>query len=295
MEACPPRPFLTGTAVALQSRVDVAWRGIALRRDAFLRPVAGYNGIGYNEDAGSSNYHSLQVTALRHFTRSIEFGLAWTWSKALDFTDGEFGGINTAAPFRPWNYGLAGFDRSQMVKVNWLWDVPKRNWSVAPLRVMLNDWQVSGIATFQSGAPVLVGYSQVTPVDLSGTPSVAPRILVIGNPVLSSGDKTFSRNFDTSVFRLPALGSFGTMSKTLLRGPGINNWDIAVFKNIPIKERFKFQFRAELYNALNHTQFSGYDSTARFDASGNQINGQFGQFTAARDPRLIQLSVRVQF
>jgi len=124
---------------------------------------------------------------------------------------------------------------------------------------------------------------------------VAPRILVIGNPVLSSSDQTFSRNFDTSVFRLPALGSFGTMSKTLLRGPGINNWDIAVFKNIPIKERFKFQFRAELYNALNHTQFSGYDSTARFDASGNQINGQFGQFTAARDPRLIQLSVRVQF
>jgi Carboxypeptidase regulatory-like domain/TonB-dependent Receptor Plug Domain len=263
--------------------------------DAFLRPVIGYNGIGYNEDAGSSNYHSLQVTALRHFTRSIEFGVAWTWSKALDFTDGEFGGINTAAPFRPWNYGLAGFDRSQMLKVNWLWDVLKRNWSMAPLRVMLNDWQISGIATFQSGAPVGVGYSQVTPVDLSGTPSVAPRILVIGNPVLSSGDKTFSRNFDTSVFHLPALGSFGDMSKTLLRGPGINNFDIAVFKNIPIKERFKFQFRAELYNALNHTQFSAFDSTARFDASGNQINGQFGQYTAARDPRLVQLSIRLQF
>jgi len=221
--------------------------------------------------------------------------VAWTWSKALDFTDGEFGAINTAAPFRPWNYGLAGFDRTQMIKVNWLWDVPKRNWSMAPLRVVLNDWQISGIATFQSGAPVGVGYSQVTPVDLSGTPSVAPRILVIGNPVLSPGDKTFSRNFDTSVFHLPALGSFGDMSKTLLRGPGINNWDIAVFKNIPIKERFKFQFRAELYNAFNHTQFSAFDSTARFDASGNQINGQFGQYTAARDPRLVQLSIRLQF
>jgi hypothetical protein len=85
------------------------------------------------------------------------------------------------------------------------------------------------------------------------------------------------------------------MSKTLLRGPGINNWDIAVFKNIPIKERFKFQFRAELYNALNHTQFSTFDSTARFDTSGNQINGQFGQYTAARDPRLVQLSIRLQF
>jgi hypothetical protein len=113
--------------------------------------------------------------------------------------------------------------------------------------------------------------------------------------VLSSGDKTFSRNFDTSVFRVPTVGSFGDMSKTTLTGPGINNWDIAVFKNIPIKERFKFQFRAEFYNAFNHTQFSTFDSTARFDATGAQINPQFGQYTAARDPRLVQLSIRVQF
>ncbi|MFN7925489.1 MAG: carboxypeptidase regulatory-like domain-containing protein [Bryobacteraceae bacterium] len=263
--------------------------------DQFLRPVLGYNGIGYNENAGTSNYHSLQATAVRRFAKNLEFGASYTWSKALDFNDGEFGGINTSVPFRPWNYGLAGFDRAHTLKFNWLWDTPKRAWSFAPLRTVLNDWQVSGILTLQSGAPVSVGYSLVTPVDLSGTPSFSPRILVVSDPVLAKSEKTFARNFRTDAFTVPAAGTYGTMSKTLLRGPGINNWDIAIFKNIPVRERWKFQFRAELYNAFNHTQFSTFDSTARFDAAKAQVNGQFGQFTAARDPRQVQLSARVQF
>lgn len=263
--------------------------------DAFLRPVGGYNAIGYNENAGTSNYHSLQATAIRRFAKQLEFGLAYTWSKALDFNDTEFSGINTAVPFRPWNYGLAGFDRSQILKLNWLWDTPKRSWSFRPARWVLNDWQISGILTFQSGAPVGVGYSQVVPQDLSGTPSFGPRILVVSDPVLPKSEKSFARNFRQDAFRLPDRLTYGTMSKTLLRGPGINNWDIAIFKNIPVSERFKLQVRAELYNAFNHTQFAAFDATARFDPSGAQINQQFGQFTSARDPRLVQLSARVQF
>ncbi len=122
--------------------------------DAFLRPIVGYNGVGLNENNATSNYHSLQVTANRRFARNLEFGLAWTWSKAMDYTDGEFGVINTVAPLRDWNYGLAGFDRTHIVKVNWLWDLPKHHWGFVPARAVLNGWQVSGIATFQSGAPV---------------------------------------------------------------------------------------------------------------------------------------------
>ena len=279
--------FLPASADPTNTRVPLP--------DAFLRPVLGFNGIGYNEDAGSSNYHSLQITALRRFARNVEFGLAYTWSKALDFNDGEFGGINTVAPFREWNYGLAGFDRTQIAKVNWLWDLPKHKWSLAPMRVALNDWQISGVFTMQSGSPVGVGYSQVTPVDLSGTPSISPRILVVGVPNLSSGERSFSRNFNTDAVALPAAGTLGTLSKTLLRGPGINTWDIAIFKNFPIRERFRAQLRAEIYNTFNHTQFSAFDSTARFDATGKQVNGQFGQFTAARDPRIMQLSIRAEF
>ncbi len=263
--------------------------------DAFLRPIAGYNGVNINENNSSSNYHSLQVTANRRFAHSLEFGLAWTWSKALDYNDGDFGAINTVAPLREWNYGLAGFDRTHVVKINWLWSVPRRKWGFRPAGAVLNGWQISGITTFQSGAPVNVGYSQITAADLSGTPSIAPRILVVGDPVLPKGDRTFSRNFRTDVFRVPPAGTLGFMSKTMLRGPGINNWDIALFKNFSVREGIRVQFRSEFYNAFNHTQFSAFNAAARFDAAGAQVNQQFGQFTAARDPRIMQLAIRLQF
>ncbi|MBL8211955.1 MAG: carboxypeptidase regulatory-like domain-containing protein [Bryobacterales bacterium] len=263
--------------------------------DAFLRPIQGYNGVGMNEAAGTSNYHSLQVTANRRFARNLEFGLAWTWSKAMDYTDGEWGAINTVAPLRDWNYGLAGFDRTHVLKLNWLFSTPNFRFGFKPIGAVVNGWQVSGILTFQSGAPVGIGYSQVVAADLSGTPSISPRVLVTGNPVLPKNERTFSRNFRTDVFRLPAAGTLGTMSKTLLRGPGINNWDVAVFKNFQIREGLRAQFRSEFYNAFNHTQFSAFDTAARFDAAGNQVNARFGEFTTARDPRVLQLAIRVQF
>ena len=124
---------------------------------------------------------------------------------------------------------------------------------------MLNGWQISGITTFQSGAPVAVGYSLVTANDLSGTPSISPRILVVGDPNLAKGDRTFYKNFNTDVFRVPAAGTLGTMSKNLLRGPGINNWDIAMFKNLRSVKAFGRNSGSEGYNAFNHTQFSTFD------------------------------------
>jgi hypothetical protein len=119
--------------------------------------------------------------------------------------------------------------------------------------------------------------------------------VVTGNPVLPRSDRTFSRNFDTRVFQAPAVATVGNAGKTILRGPGINNWDLAVIKAFAIRERLRLQFRTEMYNAFNHTQFSAFDTTARFDARGAQVNGQLGQFTAARNPRYIQLALRLNF
>ena len=95
--------------------------------NAFLVPIQGYSAISYKADDASSNYHSLQVTANRRFTHGIQFGLAYTWSKAMDWVDTDFGAVNNAVPaslFRAWNYGLAGFDRTQILNLNWMWDVP---------------------------------------------------------------------------------------------------------------------------------------------------------------------------
>ena len=88
-------------------------------------------------------------------------------------------------------------------------------------------------------------------------------------------ERTFDRNFDTSVLALPKQGTFGNTARYIMRGPGIHNWDAAIIKSFAMREPFRLQFRAEFYNAFNHTQFSAVDNTARFDAQGKQINTRF--------------------
>ncbi len=262
---------------------------------AFLRRYVGYNNIYTQEWASSSNYHSLQVTAKRRYRGGFELSANWTWSKAMDFNDSDTDAVSTLVPIRVWNYGLATFDRTHMLKVGWVWDLPKVRWTNPVARFVLNDWQANGIAIFSSGAPLGVGFSTTTGMDITGSPTDGARIVVTGDPVLPKSERTFSRNFRTDVFDVPGKGAIGNAAKTVIRGPGINNWDVAIFKNLPVREQMRFQFRCEMYNAFNHTQFSGLDTSARFDAAGKQVSSTFGQFTSARNPRQMQLALRFYF
>jgi hypothetical protein len=131
--------------------------------------------------------------------------------------------------------------------------------------------------------------------DITGSAEGA-RIDVIGNASLPKSGRTFYRNFNTDAFARPAAKSFGNAGVNILQGPGINNWDINVGKRMPLFSESRFiQFRSEFFNAFNHTQFSGLNTTARFDAAGKQVDSTFGSFTAARSPRIIQLSLKVVF
>jgi hypothetical protein len=79
------------------------------------------------------------------------------------------------------------------------------------------------------------------------------------------------------------------------RGPGLNTWNMSLFKNVKAGGHARMQFRVEAYNVFNTPQFSAVDTTPRFDAQGNQVSGTFGQITAARDPRILQFALRVTF
>jgi hypothetical protein len=160
---------------------------------------------------------------------------------------------------------------------------------------MLNGWQISGIASFISGRPAGVGWSTTSAVDVTGTPSDGARIVVTGNPVLPKSDRTFFQNFRTDVFAPPAVGTVGNAAANLLRQPGVNNWDITAVKSVPVGERVRIQLRCELYNVFNHTQFTSFDTGARFDAQGKQVNSNFGAFTASGAARIVQLALRVAF
>jgi hypothetical protein len=267
---------------------------------AFLREYSGFNNVRIFSNGATSNYHSLQVSGNRRYARGLQFGASWTWSKAMGYADTDQGSlVSTLVNPRVWNYGRSGFDRTHIVKLNWMWDVPRasRVWKNAVVRKALDDWQISGITSFVSGAPSGIGATLTYTTDISGSPTdTAARVVLIGKPTLPKSERTFSRNFNTEAFAPPAIGTFGNGAKDLVRGPGINNWDISVFKKISLPtERVKLQFRGELYNAFNHTQFSAFDTAARFDQQGRQTNARFGEFTSARQPRRMQLALRLSF
>ncbi|MBL8233313.1 MAG: TonB-dependent receptor [Bryobacterales bacterium] len=265
--------------------------------DNFFRPFPGWGSISYNEFAGTSNYNSMQATLNRRFNRGLSMGIAYTWSKAMTYSDSDGDGVAVYRPIRVWNYGKAGFDQTHMFILNYVWDLPKgsRFLPNAFGRAMLDGWQASGITTFSSGQRSGVGFSTVNAIDLNGGGD-GTRIHVTGKAPRGFGEREFSQWFNANVFARPAVGDPGNAPKDVFRRPGINNWDISVFKLFPIgSEKRNLQLRWEMYNAFNHTQFADVDSTARFDAQSQQVNTRLGEVIGARAPRRMQASLRFTF
>jgi hypothetical protein len=132
--------------------------------------------------------------------------------------------------------------------------------------------------------------------DGSSTPGRTIRITLAGDPNLPAGERDFFRNFRTEAFQRTPRGEFGNAGVGILRGPGTNNWDITLNKRFPLAGEGRYiQFRTELFNAWNHTQFASLFTGARFDAQGKQTDSNFGAFRSARPARTIQLSAKIVF
>jgi hypothetical protein len=272
--------------------------------DNFFRPYPGYGDINFFENSGISNYDALQVQANRRFSRGLQFGVAYTFSRSRDYTSGADTGtganmrIGTYVDPREWNYGLSSFDQTHVMVINYTWDLPRGSglWDNAITRAVLDNWQLSGITAFASGTPSGITLTlQDSGTDLTGGGD-GNRAVVTGDPTLPSGDRTFSRWFNTAAFARPARGDLGNAHKDVIRGPGVNNTDVTLFKRFPFRGgRRHLQLRWEMYNVFNHTQFNGIDTTARFDPAGNQLNPTFGQVTSTRSPRIMQGALRLVF
>lgn len=271
--------------------------------DNFLRPLPGYADIQYIELAGSSNYHSLQTQINKRFSKGLQFGAAWTWSKALTIVNGNGDAVNPYLNYRVRNYGKASFDRTHNFVLNYLYDVPKLSKYANNLvtRSVFDNWQLSGLTSFTSGAPLGIGYSLVSGADVVGASGagIDSRINLVSNPILPKGDRTTVRHFDTAAFQPPTRAEFGigNAPKDILRGPGINVFDVSVIKNIPFgkTDQKRLQLRFEFYNFFNHASFQGVDTTARFDAQNRQVSGTFGQYTSTLDARRIVMGAKFYF
>ena len=308
----------------LPANFDPSQRTPQALPDDYLRPYQGYSSIPFLNFDGNSSYHSLQVSAQRRFSRGLQYGLVYTWSKAMAYTDGDQGGVTTFVSRREFNYGLAAYDRTHVFALNYLYDLPGSNVQNSVLKYVIGGWQVSGITRFQSGAPLRLTASLKTGCSIAGAPCAATttnnfgtditgggdgwRAVMAGNPVLPKDQRTVNRYFDTSVFSPPALAqqvtdmagvlrvlALGNTPSAFARGPGINNTDLTLFKNFRLAERVNLRLQVEAYNVFNHTQFKDVGTSAQWDQSGAQVTSNFGKVTSALDPRIMQLALRLSF
>ena len=282
------------------------------------RPNQGFGDAVLTTFGASSNYHSMQVSLNKNSGKGLQYGVSYTWSKVLGISSGDGDRLHPTN-YRNANYSYLAFDVPHMIVTNFVYDVPSltRSWSAINNVVgksVFNGWQVSGLISLIGGQPTNIGvniqgiggeFNRV----YTGSESVGPRIVVKGNPILPIGERTDTRYIDASVFAAPQIGSQGLESaQRIARLPGVNNWDISVFKNISAgKEGRFFQLRLEMFNAPNHTQFSGFNNNATFNATTGAITNLptalgggggrfgFGAITAARDPRILQLATKFYF
>jgi hypothetical protein len=244
-------------------------------------------------------------------------GVNYTWSKALGTQFQDLPGINSfGAPRidgnqRSANYAPQDFDRRHNFNVNWVYELPRATTNHA-LGYALNDWQLSGIYRYQTGAPYNIAFTVpgISAYTLTGTQTIeGARIAIVGDPGSGQSSDPY-RQFNAAAFTTPKPGSLGLESgrNFLYRAP-INSWDLSLAKRFSITEKGKLEIRLDAFNALNHTQFDTVNSTLvvrsltdptptnlPFDSTGKLVNPNgFGTIQAVRPPRNLQLSAHIQF
>jgi hypothetical protein len=247
----------------------------------------------YMRTTTSSNYNSLQAS-LQHSSRRYEFLLGYTFSRSFDNSSSQSERTNVINPTLSW--GLSNFDVTHnfvgSYTVQLPFDLLTPNHS-GLLAYVGKGWAVSGVTTFATGLPVTI--SENDDQSLTGTsadlPDYAPGKLII-NKDPRKLDPSGQRlpYFDTTLFTQEPLGQFGSSRRRFFHGPGVNNTDVALQRKFDFTESTYLQFRAEAFNLFNHAQFNG--PTGNWNASGV---GGFGYVTSARDPRIMQVALKLYF
>ena len=181
-----------------------------------------------------------------------------------------------------------------VVSVNYVWQVPGSHWSNKAMHAVLDNWSIAGTTSFRGGTPSGVSFSTTDSADITGGGD-GSRIVVTCDPNLPRSERSFTRWFNTSCFARPAVGDEGNAGRAVIRLPGSNSTDLSVTKTVLDNRRRGLEFRVELYNAFNQVIWTSVNTVARFDTTGAQINAQFGQVTAAANPRIGQLGLRFVF
>ena len=263
---------------------------------AALRPYKGYGAIRLSENAGYSKYNSLQLSADRRYTKGLKVGVAYTLGHSEDNASDKRNILWNSYNDKGY-WGPSSFDRKHVLTVYYIYDLPFWREGGSVMKSALGGWQISGATFMRSGTPFSITRtndiagvgegSNGQPMDLVGD------IYANSNGKFSGGvvsgvatDQNFW--FNPAAFANPAAGKFGNAPRDLIRNPGDQQWDIALFKNFALGGTKKVQFRTEVFNFPNHPNLSGPNTDFTSANFGRSISKDGNR-------RDIQLALRFLF
>jgi hypothetical protein len=257
----------------------------------YLRPYKGYGVIRLSENVGRSTYNGLQLSADRRYKNGFKFGAAYTLSHSEDKTSSKrdvlFNSFDDSG-----FWGNSSFDRRHVFNFYYIYDLPFFQKEPESLKGrVLGGWQISGSTFMRTGTPLWVTLA----ADVAGTGDpIAQPYNLVGDPNANSNGQLSNSNtdqnfwFNKDAYARPANGTFGNAPRNNMYGPGQYQWDIALFKNVAVKNRQSFQFRMEVFNFLNHPNLN--------NPSTDPTSASFGRITSKDGSRRdIQLSLRYLF
>jgi outer membrane receptor protein involved in Fe transport len=238
----------------------------------------------FDKSIGRSSYNALQASLNGKLGGNLTYLISYTWSKSLDLGCSGWYGVEGCSIQNFYNLnadkGPSAFDLPQILSISWAYKLPigkGQRWSTSnkPLDYVIGNWQFNGIGTFTSGAPYTVGVGGET--DVAGTGGTEynsfgsgsggyERMNLVGSPKLSS--PTPAEWFNTAAFAVPEAGNFGTEGRDTLRADPYKNFDLSLFRQFPITENKRLEFRFEMFNAFNRPDYSPPDAAAVDTAYG---------------------------
>jgi len=265
-----------------------------------------YSSVGEIAGIANSSYNALEASLRKRFSHGLSFLASYTWSHAIDDVSSfnitgsasqPVAGENDLAQ-NPFDLaaerGRSMFDSHQRFVLSYQWSLPFLQHSSSWYGHVFGNWQLNGIFTAMSGGPFTVFDSNDVSIqgqapEITGFSANRPNL--IGNP--NSGPRTPQEWFNVSAFQqlqpdpLGRFEVFGDEGRNVVQGPGYVNWDASAFKNIRLTESKELQFRGELFNLLNHTNF-------RLPVSDIE-SPTFGQIQSDVSPRVIQVALKFLF
>jgi hypothetical protein len=256
-----------------------------------LRPYKGYGVIRLSENVSRSEYNGLQLSLDRRYKNGFKFGAAYTLSHSKDNASGKrdvlFNSFDDSG-----YWGNSGFDRRHVFNFYYIYDLPFFKNSTSLAGRTLGGWQISGATFMRTGTPLWVtrpddiaqvGDTFAQPWNQTGDPMSG-----VNSGFSAGASDTANFWFNTAAFTRPANGTFGNAPRNQIYNPGQYQWDIALFKNVALRGKHSFQFRAEIFNFPNHPNWNGADA--------NPTSSTFGRITSKDNSRRdIQLSLRYLF